>query len=843
MVKNSYDADAIEVTLTFINSINIGGRLIISDDGEGMNKDQLINGFMRISSTDKIQNPYSEIYQRKRAGQKGIGRFAVQRLGDKLTIITQTENGKDALKLIIDWDKYSNNNELHNITNILETSTKKRLKGTTLIIDGLRDKWTEAAIKRIYRYVGDILQPFPLSKLIKEEPMKLEEESIVDPGFKPVFYISPDGKLRRRVGDEKLMVYNHATAIIDGSIDSEGYGTFSIDSQKLDFSFQDKIGINPDDNQAKFTKLKTVNFRAYYYIYSNNLIPKTQETAIKKLANISGGIRLYRNGFRVLPYGLTNAVDNLGKLNETLNYDKNGNINNLVRLGHIVGGTTIPDINNPLHFGTMDNLVYTYETNSNKLTIVSDTGNDTFGFKDDQIGTGADTTIDYTYDVNGNMKTDTNKGITNITYNYLNLPVQISMTSGTISYIYDATGVKQRKIVSTGATTDYAGNYVYENGNLQFFNTAEGYVEPKNTANYGSGFNYVYQYKDHLGNIRLSYKDISLTSTPSLQIQEENNYYPFGLLHKGYNSQINGVVNNYKQYQDQEFTEDLGLNVHEWKYRFSDPAIGRFWSIDPLADDYRYQSPYNFSENRVIEGVELEGLEYVSVHHIMNGNTHIRTTSTDYYRMTDKEINDRNGTPAGAYNAASYGSEGKGVKHIYHDIQNNSISERWDNRRVDFASSAGNHGLYSGAGSITKYGGSKDYNFNYQPVDWSDAIAKRHDKDYEDATKSGGAYAGYIDDTRTYQADVDMLGRLDTFMNGGQVNGVDTPYRTTTSGEMELSVKGQKTVIGALAAYKKWKIDKGYSNKQSFKTLGQEFYKTDKLNAIIIGLIYDNKEN
>ncbi|MDP2237863.1 MAG: ATP-binding protein [Bacteroidales bacterium] len=78
LVKNSYDADAVEVSHTFINSADIGGRLIVSDNGEGMNRDQLVNGFMRISSTDKIQNPYSEIFNRKRAGQKRIGLFAVQ---------------------------------------------------------------------------------------------------------------------------------------------------------------------------------------------------------------------------------------------------------------------------------------------------------------------------------------------------------------------------------------------------------------------------------------------------------------------------------------------------------------------------------------------------------------------------------------------------------------------------------------------------------------------------------------------------------------------------------------------------------------------------------------------
>jgi signal transduction histidine kinase len=303
LVKNAYDADTVELNLTFINSNDIGGRLIIADDGEGMNRDQLINGFMRISSTDKIHNPYSEIYNRKRAGQKGIGRFAVQRLGDKLTIITQTTIGEEALKLTIEWDKYTVNNELHNITNVLETFPKKRQKGTTLIIDGLRDKWTEAAIKRIYRYVSDILQPFPLCKNEEGNKDLLPNDTINDPGFKPVFYILLDGKPRKRVGDERLMIYNHATAVIDGSIDIEGNGKFSIESSKLDFSFEDIIGSNPDNNLAKFDKLKSVNFRAYYYIYQSNLIPKTQESAIRKLANIAGGIRLYRNGFRVLPYG------------------------------------------------------------------------------------------------------------------------------------------------------------------------------------------------------------------------------------------------------------------------------------------------------------------------------------------------------------------------------------------------------------------------------------------------------------------------------------------------------------------------------------------------------------
>lgn len=81
-----------------------------------------------------------------------------------------------------------------------------------------------------------------------------------------------------------------------------------------------------------------------------------------------------------------------------------------------------------------------------------------------------------------------------------------------------------------------------------------------------------------------------------------------------------GVTENMIKFQGQEFTtkefsDGSGLEMYEFKYRMHDPQIGRFWQSDPLAHDYRYNSPYAFSENRVTSGVELEGLEYVSIHH------------------------------------------------------------------------------------------------------------------------------------------------------------------------------------------------------------------------------------
>ncbi len=135
LVKNAYDADATEVKLIFENVSEQGGTLYIEDDGVGMSRDQLINGFMRLSSADKIHNPVSSRYKRMRAGKKGIGRFATQRLGEKLTIITQTLDSDLAFKIIIAWKQFDIDKELLVIANDIETIPKNKSEGTTLIID------------------------------------------------------------------------------------------------------------------------------------------------------------------------------------------------------------------------------------------------------------------------------------------------------------------------------------------------------------------------------------------------------------------------------------------------------------------------------------------------------------------------------------------------------------------------------------------------------------------------------------------------------------------------------------------------------------------------------------
>ncbi len=456
-----------------------------------------------------------------------------------------------------------------------------------------------------------------------------------------------------------------------------------------------------------------------------------------KTANTDSGLKWYKYSYDALNR-ITNATDDISRYSlSNLTYDKNGNIMTLNRAGHKVAQ---PVSTNSSHFATnMDILSYVYESNSNKLKSVNDTGYESYGFKEI-----ANNTIEYDYDSNGNMTKDDNKGITSIEYNHLNLPTKVYLPSGNISYFYDATGVKLKKVVSTGGTTEYAGNYVYEGSSLKFFNHPEGYLEPKDENNLSLGYNYVYQYKDHLGNVRLSYKnDTAVTSvnidddfnsstdgwsTPGsgsisntnqklnisitnrwnstskylaispnvplhiefdfekgtmdnpyfivreringvwesnssrdyipnltdghytldltltgdyikiyfekatasdngtsttcyvdnfkltqngLEILEENNYYPFGLKHKGYNTVVNGVDHPYG-FGGKEEQNELGLNTLDFGARNYDATLGRWFNIDPLADIAHSISmtPYHYGANNPIVFVDPDGQDW-----------------------------------------------------------------------------------------------------------------------------------------------------------------------------------------------------------------------------------------
>ena len=295
-----------------------------------------------------------------------------------------------------------------------------------------------------------------------------------------------------------------------------------------------------------------------------------------------------------------NPADIIDTFNEKLSYDKNGNIKTLVRNGGMESQTTVP---------VMDNLVYGYDANDkNKLIKVTDATANTDGFND-----GADTTLEYGYDANGNMIRDDNKGISSIIYNHLNLPTKIVFNNDSttkIEYLYTATGKKIAKTVNNASknpviyTVDYLDGYQYESGKLLFFPTAEGYV--KYTVGASNPFDYVFNYTDHLGNVRLSFGINPATGL--LKKIEENNYYPFGLKHLNYNSTTSQPYYKYK-FQNKEWQDELSLNLYDFGGRLYDPAIGRWMNIDPKSETSRRFSPYVYALNNPVYFIDPDGMQ------------------------------------------------------------------------------------------------------------------------------------------------------------------------------------------------------------------------------------------
>uniref|UniRef100_UPI0005C751B6 PKD domain-containing protein n=2 Tax=Flexithrix dorotheae TaxID=70993 RepID=UPI0005C751B6 len=212
---------------------------------------------------------------------------------------------------------------------------------------------------------------------------------------------------------------------------------------------------------------------------------------------------------------LRTAVYSSGNTNEKFNvdisYDENGNILTLNREG------LITNHEDPLQrvYGQIDALTYKYNANDlgNKLAAVSDGVGSVGianGFKEKSLATSGE----YRYDENGNLTADDNKGISEITYNHLNLPATIDFGGGKmIKYQYNAAGIKLRKTViepgKENTITDYIGGFVYETNKLQFFHMDEGRVLSPEAQNDPDAylFAYEYHYKDHLGNLRMSLRE------------------------------------------------------------------------------------------------------------------------------------------------------------------------------------------------------------------------------------------------------------------------------------------------------------------------------------------------
>jgi signal transduction histidine kinase len=297
LVKNAFDADATRVDVIFGEGPT-GAELQIVDNGNGMGRDELVDGFLRLSSNLKVTWPYSPVFARKRAGRKGIGRFAAHRLGERLTLTTRTAEMPTGLRLYVDWSEFSAGRDLSAVEVTVEDAGECA-KGTTLQIDGLHDPWTDAQIRRCFRGVLALQQPFPVAPV--------EGKAHADPGFLVRF--KRKNELlndETAVADLQTEILDHLHAIIEMHVDDHGHAAWRLTKNRFG-ELRDWQPIHHEHlesrNPPPYASLRRVWMKAHYVILMPELLPSLVLTRVRDVLADSGGIRLYRNGFRVVPYG------------------------------------------------------------------------------------------------------------------------------------------------------------------------------------------------------------------------------------------------------------------------------------------------------------------------------------------------------------------------------------------------------------------------------------------------------------------------------------------------------------------------------------------------------------
>lgn len=290
LIKNAYDADATSVTLRFEKALRKpGGVLEVEDDGNGMTLREVERGWMRISTNMKAVEDRSPRYGRTRAGRKGIGRFATETLGGKLILRTKARGRTRAIVIEFDWENdYPSGRELTAIPNEYRTEPAPKAEhGTLLRIEGLYDAWDDAARKRVRRAVRLLQPPFPVARSAKRGPE-------VDPGF--VVDVEVDGEPDSLVLPGYDDFLQAGTAHVRLRVLASGVARVEVASEHLNLNESTRLA-------KRFRRCGALQAETSYFIFRADALGGVPMTVARNMAEEFAGVRLYRDGLRVMPYG------------------------------------------------------------------------------------------------------------------------------------------------------------------------------------------------------------------------------------------------------------------------------------------------------------------------------------------------------------------------------------------------------------------------------------------------------------------------------------------------------------------------------------------------------------
>lgn len=369
--------------------------------------------------------------------------------------------------------------------------------------------------------------------------------------------------------------YNEIGQVRNKALHSTNSGVSFL--QQLNYGYNDRGWLTKinDPNLVSATTVFGMElvFANNTQAYNGNVGGLSWQTMVPSGSGLMQAKQNFVNGYdkldrlQLAKYSSSSVLD---KFNEEISYDVMGNISSLKRKNNTSG--------------YLNSFSYDYTSAGqpgNRLSSVAD------------VGTAAQSNT-FTYDLNGNQKTNSRLLITDISYNFLNLPQSFSKSSTgeVLSLTYTADGTKLKK--QMGSTTiDYIDGIQYVNGAISFILTEEGRALP------GTTYAYEYFLQDHLGSTRATIKQ----NGDIVQIQD---YYAFGFEMNPGNSLSPSVQNNYKL-SGKEKQEELGLEQYDFGARFYDPVIGRWNGVDALAERNESMSAYIYNNNNPIRFVDPDG--------------------------------------------------------------------------------------------------------------------------------------------------------------------------------------------------------------------------------------------
>lgn len=343
LVKNCYDANATRVDVVFENvsydnavvddttkevRVNPGSKVVIEDNGYGMSFEDIRDKWMVIGTASKRTSPFSpRPFGRRCVGEKGIGRFAVDKLGDKVNIVTKKEEDDRWLNVEIDWNSYFNEvspderehirlfTDIENKYDYLDRSEGSGVSGTKLIVSSVREFWSKDDISRFYKEANKIVSPYTL----------------LNPPFKIYITAREYGWVEKPVEPDKI---DFAT--------EEAEITYRDGIQETLYFDKDKGCIAKKDGPLRI--FGGISLKIFYF---DENARRNYYRKYKDVNNRIDGIKIYRDGIIATPFAEAEA--NPDRKRDILGIDKRlwQDIFNRISTREIIGILDITKDGNP----------------------------------------------------------------------------------------------------------------------------------------------------------------------------------------------------------------------------------------------------------------------------------------------------------------------------------------------------------------------------------------------------------------------------------------------------------------------------------------------------------------